>query len=421
MGRRGTSPDHDKREAFARLIADGIPSARAARMVGVNPRTGKRWRNGRRLASGGRVLDLAPVITTAPTKHYSPRYLSEDERVHLADLRAEGRTVRDAAALMGRSPSTVSRELRRGADDAERYWPYEAHRRALGRRRVERPSRLARDTGLRDWVAGKLKARWSPEQVARGLRRRFPDQPERWLCAETIYQAVYRPDLGGLPRELPGRVLRLRRRRRLRRRDAQARRTGPVAGMTSITERPAEALDREQPGHWEGDLIMGKGHLSAIVTLVERTTRYTLLGHLPGARRDSATVRDAVLAALAPLPSHLRRTLTWDQGAEMARHAEVAASLGSTPVFFCDPHSPWQRPTNEHTNGMLRDYFPKGSDLSVHSPEEIAAVQAGLNERPRKVLGWDSPAERLATLLRLGMITSSGPTVIIRNGPTPDR
>lgn len=399
MGHRGPEPLHDKREAYARLIAEGIPSVRACRMVGINPRTGKRWRNGRRITSGGRVLDLPAVITNAPTKQYSPRYLSEDERVHLADLRQEGRTVRDAAALLGRSPSTVSRELRRGADDAGRYRPFEAHRRAIGRRRLNRPSRLSLDADLREWVTARLKARWSPEQVARALRRQFPDDPGRWLCAETIYQAVYRPDLGGLPRELPGNVLRLRRRRRLRRRDAQARRTGPVAGMTPIGDRPTEALGREQPGHWEGDLIMGKGHTSAIVTLVERTTRHTLLGHLPDARRDSATVRDVVVAALATLPPHLRLTLTWDQGAEMARHAEVADALGMAAVYFCDPHSPWQRPTNENTNGLLRAYFPKSTDLSVHTAEDVAAVQVELNARPRRVLGWDSPADRLATLL----------------------
>ena len=399
MGRRGPEPLHDKRDEFTRLISEGVPSARACRMVGINPRTGKRWRNGRRLACGRRVIDLPPVITPVPAKLYSPRYLSEDERIQLADLRREGCSVREAAGMMARSPSTISRELRRGADETGRFRPFEAHRKALGRRRLRRPSRLSVDPELRGWVAGRLVARWSPEQVSRGLRRRFPGQAGRWLCAETIYQAVYRPDLGGLPRELPGRVLRLRRRRRLRRRDAQARRTGPVAGMTPIRDRPASALDRAEPGHWEGDLIMGKGHVSAIVTLVERTTRYCLLGHLPGARRDSAAVRDAVVAALGALPPHMRRTLTWDQGAEMARHAEVAAALGSTPVFFCDPHSPWQRPSNENTNGLLRAYFPKSTDLSVHTPEEIADVQAGLNDRPRRVLGWDSPAERLATLL----------------------
>jgi IS30 family transposase len=402
MGRRGPSPDHAKREAFAKLIAEGVPSGRACRMVGINRRTGKRWRNGRRIPSGGRVLNLPPVITPAVpvAKRYSARYLSEDERVCLADLRQERRTMRDIAALMGRSLSTISRELARGADAVGRYGPFEAHRRALGRRRLHRPSRLARDAGLRDWVAGRLQARWSPEQVARRLRHEFPGQPWRWLCAETIYQAVYRPDLGGLPRELPGRVLLLRRRHRLRRRDARARRAGPLTGMTLIHDRPAEALGREQPGHWEGDLIVGAGNASAIVTIVERTTRFTLLGHLPGPRHDSATVRDAVLAALGGLPPHLRRTLTWDQGSEMARHTEIAAALGTTGIYFCDPHSPWQRPSNENTNGLLRAYFPKSTDLSVHTEGDIALVQLELNSRPRKVLGWDSPADRLATLLR---------------------
>jgi IS30 family transposase len=307
--------------------------------------------------------------------------------------------MREIAALMGRSPSTISRELARGADTGARYRPFEAQRRAHARRRLHRPSRLALDAELREWVAGRLKARWSPGQISRGLRRQYPDQPQRWLCAETIYQAVYRPDLGGLPRELPGRVLRLRRRGRLPRRHAQARRSGPVTGMTLVHERPAEVLDRVVPGHWEGDLIMGTANRTAIVTLVERTTRCTLLGHLPDGRHDAATVRDAVVAALGDLPGHLRLTLTWDQGKEMALHPEIAAALGMATVYFCDPHSPWQRPTNEHTNGMLRDYFPKGTDLSIHTADDITRVQAELNHRPRKILAWDSPADRMATLL----------------------
>jgi len=370
-------------------------------MVGICRRTGTRWRNGRRVKSGGRVLNLPPVITFSPNpeKRYSPRYLSEDERVRLADLRREKRTMREIAALIGRSTSTISRELARGADAVGRYRPFEAHRRALLRRHLHRRSRLARDPDLRDWVTGRLMARWSPEQIAHELRRAYPDDPNRWLCAETIYQSVYRPDLGGLPRELPGRVLHQRRRQRLPRRHAQARRSGPLTGITLIHDRPAAALERVEPGHWEGDLLVGAANGSAIVTLVERVTRCTLLGHLTGPKHDSATVRDTVVAALAALPAHLRRTLTWDQGSEMARHAEIAEALGTTEVYFCDPHSPWQRPSNENTNGLLRDYFPKGTDLSVHSADDIALVQAELNRRPRKILGWDSPADRMATLL----------------------
>jgi transposase, IS30 family len=398
MGRRGPKPDFGKREAFAMLIKEGVSSVRASRMVGINPRTGKRWRNGRRLKLGGTILDMPPVIDHRPLKQYSPRYLCEDERIRLADLRRARLSVREIGLLMGRSPSTISRELRLGSDSSGRYRPHEAHRRALARRRVHRPSRLCRDEALRSWVAGKLTARWSPEQISHDLRQQFPQQPDRWLCTESIYQAVYRPDLGGLPRELPGRVLRRRRRYRIPHRQAQARRSGPVVDMVPIHQRPVEVLDRVQPGHWEGDLIMGAGNASAIVTLVERTTRFTLLGHLAGAKHDATTVRDAVVGALARLPLQLRWTLTWDQGKEMARHGEIAAVL-TTKVFFCDPHSPWQRPSNENTNGVLRDYFPKGTDLSVHTAQDLARVQNELNQRPRKTLQWDSPATRMATLL----------------------
>jgi IS30 family transposase len=401
MGRRGPKPDYAKRDRLAELLSRGVSLSEAARTVGVNRRTAKRWRNGRSIKyTDGRVLKLLPVIRMAHQKEYSPRYLSEDERLRLADLRREKRTMREIAHLLGRAPSTISRELRRGSDAKGRYHPFEAHRRALGRRRVQRSSRLSGDRVLREWVADRLQARWSPEQIAHESRRRFPDEPERWLCAETIYQAVYRPDLGGLPRELPGRVLRRRRRQRVPRRDAQRRRSGPVTGMTLVHERDVTVWERAEPGHWEGDLIMGAGNATAIVTLVERTTRFTLLGHLPAGRHDAATVRDSVTSTLGVLPPHARLTLTWDQGTEMARHREIAEALKTTRIFFCDPRSPWQRPSNENTNGVLRDYFPKGSDLGVHTADDLAAVQAELNQRPRKVLAWDNPADRMATLLR---------------------
>lgn len=169
--------------------------------------------------------------------------------------------------------------------------------------------------------------------------------------------------------------------------------------MTPIGDRPPEVLERVEPGHWEGDLISGEGNASAIITMVERVTRYTLLGHLPGVRHDAASVRDAVVAALGNLPAHLRRSLTWDQGSEMARHVEIAAALGRMEIYFCDPHSPWQRPSNENPNGLLRDCFPKGTDLSVHTAGDIALVQDELNLRPRKILGWESPTDQMAKLL----------------------
>ncbi|MCA1695706.1 MAG: IS30 family transposase, partial [Actinobacteria bacterium] len=225
------------------------------------------------------------------------------------------------------------------------------------------------------------------------LRCEFPDEPERHVVHETIYQAIYRPELGGLRRDLP-KVLRTGRRRRKPHRRPDARRAGSLVDMTMIDQRPAEAEDRAVPGHWEGDLITGAANRSAIGTLVERSSRFTILLYLSGGRHTAEAVRDALVAAMGQVPAQLRRSLTWDQGKEMAHHGEIAHALGM-PVFFCDPHSPWQRPTNENTNGLLRQYFPKGSDLRVHGPDRLAAVAAELNARPRKTLGWDSPTVRL--------------------------
>lgn len=398
-GKPGPEPDTARREAFAALIARGVPSARASRIVGINPCTGKRWRKGRKVvSSSGRVLEYAPVITARSRTGPSGRSLSQDERIQIADLRREGLSVRQVAARLSRAASTVSRELRRHAREDGSYRPFDAHRQALKALARPRRSRLAGDEQLREYVTGRLKAHWSPEQIAHELRVQFPDAPSRWVCTETIYQAVYRPDLGGLPRELPGHVLRRRRRQRIARRHAQARRPRSMGQMVSITTRPATVLDRIEPGHWEGDLIVGSGNKSAIVTLVERTTRFTLLGHLPGRFHGAEPVHDAVVAALAGLPAHLRRTLTWDQGSEMALHEKITTTMG-LPVYFADPHSPWQRPTNENTNGLLRDWSPKGSDLSVHPASHLDLVAAELNARPRKTLDWATPAARLATLI----------------------
>ncbi len=399
MGRRGPGalPQVEKREQYARLIGQGFSSLEACRIVGINPRTGKRWRHGRTItARDGRKLHYSPVITRGAVvrREISDRYLSEQERVQIADLRAAGAGVRAIAERTGRSPSTISRELRRNRDpDSGQYRPFTAHKLAVQRRARPRPGKIAADPVLRQFVADRLEKRWSPQQVSRALPGEFPDDPARHVVHETIYQAVYRPELGGLPRELPARVLRTRRRRRRPHRRAGERRPNGIIAMTMIDQRPAGAAGRSEPGHWEGDLITGASNRSAIGTLVDRASRYTILLHLPG-RHTAEAVRDALITAFWHLPPQLRRSLTWDQGKEMALHAEITAALGM-PVYFCEKASPWQRPSNENTNGLLRQYFPKGSDLRVHSADELATVAAELNARPRKTLAWDTPAARL--------------------------
>jgi len=399
MGRRGPGalPQVEKREQYARLIGQGFSSLEACRIVGINPRTGKRWRHGRTItARDGRKLHYSPVITRGAVvrREISDRYLSEQERVQIADLRAAGAGVRAIAERTGRSPSTISRELRRNRDrDSRQSPPSTAHKLAVQRNARQRQSKIAADRVLRQFVADRLEKRWSPQQVSRALPGEFPDDPARRVVHETIYQAVYRPELGGLPRELPARVLRTRRRRRRPHRRAGERRPNGIIAMTMIDQRPAGAAGRSEPGHWEGDLITGASNRSAIGTLVDRASRYTILLHLPG-RHTAEAVRDALITAFWHLPPQLRRSLTWDQGKEMALHAEITAALGM-PVYFCEKASPWQRPSNENTNGLLRQYFPKGSDLRVHSADELATVAAELNARPRKTLAWDTPAARL--------------------------
>ena len=322
---------------------------------------------------------------TAPKPRH-PRYLSLDERTMIADLNRAGVGVCAIADELGRAASTVSRELRRNADDQGRYLPATAERLAVERQsRPSRTRRVAHDEQLHGVVADLLGKRWSPEQIAHELPVRFPDQPERHLCTESIYQAIYDPRTD-LTRPAK------RRRRRRRRRVQGLERRGRLTGMTMIADRPAEVEDRVQVGHWEGDCIMGVGNRSAIGTLVERVTRFVILVHVPTGRPTAAAMADSIVDALGALAPHLRRTLTWDQGKELALHQQITARIG-THVFFCDAHSPWQRGSNENTNGLLRDYFPKGMDLAGISPEQLQHVADELNDRPRKTLGWARPAD----------------------------
>ena len=298
---------------------------------------------------------------------------------------------------MDRDPATISREVRRNGDPRTGvYHPHRAQRRATARRARSKEGKLRRNPQLREFVQRHLDQRWSPEQISRALRREFPGQPGMHAVHETIYRALYRPDRGGLHREAARRLRTGRACRRGRRQPAQ-RATRFIDPGLLISQRPLEVADRAAPGHWEGDLIVGKGSRSAIGTLVERTTRYVKLLHLPGGR-TAEHVRDALIAQLACLPPLLARSVTWDQGSEMCRHHEFTAATG-VPVYFCDPASPWQRGSNENTNGLLRQYFPKGSDLSVHDAEQLAAVATELNNRPRKTLAWETPATRFARLV----------------------
>ena len=385
-----------ERRAFLALVAEGVGTSEASRLVGVNPRTGRRWLHGRGDGVGLGALPAGPEPAA--------RFLTLDERLAIADMRLAGASMREIAAELGRSPSTVSREIARNAHVGDypsdwAYRPYAADFKARARRLRPRVGKIGSCPRLRVAVQAGLDERLSPEQIAARLRRDHPEDRELHVSHETIYQALYVQGRGELRRELSGALRTGRAVRQPRNRPHPNRRPGLPRPLLMISERPAEAGDRAVPGHWEGDLILGPYARSAIGTLVERATRYVMLVHLSG-DHTAETVRDGLIQTIVTLPAHLRRSLTWDQGTEMARHREFTLAT-DMPVYFCDPHSPWQRGSNENTNGLLRQYFPKGTDLSVHTPEDLAAVASQLNRRPRKTLDWDTPAERLAKLLEV--------------------
>ncbi len=373
--------------AFWRGIAEGLVAEKAARRVGLNRCTGGRWFR----ECGG----MSPISLVEPPA--KGRYLSLAEREEIAVAVATGQSAAAIAAHLGRHPATIGREIRR---NTIAHWPstyraVTAQTKAESRARRPKTGKLASSARLQEEVQTGLNDRWSPEQISRRLIEDFPDDPGMRVSHETIYQALYVQGRGGLRRELTA-CLRTGRALRKPRRQTALRRVR-IKDMVMIAERPAEVADRAVPGHWEGDLITGAANRTAIGTLVERTTRFTMLLHLP-ADHGAEAVRDAIAAAIATLPVALRRSLTWDQGVELAAHAQITLAT-DLEIYFCDPHSPWQRGTNENTNGLLRQYFPKGTDLSVHNSEELARVAAQLNGRPRKTLNWRTPAEALNALL----------------------
>jgi transposase, IS30 family len=391
----------DERASFWTLIRAGRSVEEASACLGISARSGKAL-----------CRDAGGVVPPRAVQKRCHRLTIEEREQILAGMN-RGESIRAIARGIGRSPSTVSRELARNLHrHHQRYrgrigagypasppWRYSPHRAQLraGRNAARpKPSKLAVSTRLRGEVQARLKLKHSPEQIARRLPQDFPDDPEMWVSHETIYQSLYVQGRGALNRELTtclrtGRALRKLRRGALRRGDRR------IKGMIHISERPAEVADRAVPGHWEGDLITGKENKSAIGTLVERTTGFVMLLHLPtdhGARAVEHAMTDAIIR----LPDQLRKTVTWDQGIEMANHRNITIDTG-VAIYFCDPASPWQRGTNENTNGLLRQYFPKGTDLSGYHPDYLTYVTHQLNDRPRKRLNWRTPKEALRALL----------------------
>jgi transposase, IS30 family len=366
-------------------IRAGLGLDEAAAAAGVGVEGARRW-----------VREAGGVKGNGPSAG-SGRFLARWEREEIAVGLAQELSCRQIAARLapGRSASTVSREVRRNSVRGV-YRAHLAEREALERARRPKPAKLAACGELRQWVQQKLEKNWSPEEISHRLAIEFPDRPEMRVSHETIYQSLYVQGRGALRRELV-RHLRTGRSLRRPRRTEVAGQRGKLAGTVNISERPAGAADRAVPGHWEGDMIAGKAGKSQIGTLVERATRYTMLVPLPDGKTAEAFAA-AVTPVIAGLPDSLRRSLTWDQGKEMALHRQIAVAA-DCEIYFCDPHSPWQRPSNENTNGLLRQYFPKGSDLSVHSPRRLRDVADELNGRPRKVLGWKTPAEAMAEFL----------------------
>ena len=341
-----------------------------------------------------RVLRRSGGIPPRPTSRSALR-LSLAEREEISRGLRGGESLRGISVRLGRAPSTVSREvMANGGRRRYRAWLGEA--RAVRRVRRPRLTRLARDPRLRHAVERLLAERWSPQQVAARLRHDHPNEPELWVSHETIYQSLFVQGRGALRAEL---TRCLRRGQTRRRPVGHFRPVGSMRDMILISERPAEATDRAVPGHWEGDLIAGTYNRSAIGTLVERQTRFVILIALPEGH-SASQVRSALAERVVTLPEQLRRSLTWDRGREMAQHAQFTIETG-LPVYFCDPHSPWQRGSNENTNGLLRQYFPKGTDLSVHSQAHLDDVARELNGRPRQTLGWMKPSEALAKIVAM--------------------
>ena len=397
-------PRRDHQRQFWLLYRSGLTIEEAAERVGYEKTAGTRW-----LQKAGGV---EPAFVKAVP---SGRFLSVEDREEILVGVHLGLTKAEIAARIGRHPTTVGRELAKNMPQEYRtrkqlragprkggvrrqpwkYSPDLAQKRADANAARPKDRKLAVNEPLAAQVQARLEEEHSPKQIAARLKVDFPENPEMWVSHETIYQSLFVQGRGGLRRDLAKRLRTGRTIRKPRRQTGD--RPGRIPDMVNISERPAEAADRAVPGHWEGDLITGAENKSAIGTLVERATRFTLLLYLPD-NHGAGAVQEAMVEAMSHLPETLRRTLTWDQGIEMRNHAQIAAAT-DLQIYFCDPHSPWQRGSNENTNGLLRQYFPKGADLSLFGADYLEYVARKLNNRPRETLNWRTPAEALDALL----------------------
>lgn len=374
----------ERNTQYWQLMREGKSNAEACRLLGMHRRTGTVLRQ----ANNFQI----PSLTPAPPA--TGRYLQPRERLQIADLLNLGYSMRAVARELGRQPSTIKRELDRHRDDDGRYLPRTADHDARVQRARPKTHKLASDPRLRGLVQRKLNRCWSPDEICGWMKKTYPDDHTLRLCPETIYRALLLRDGKGIHKRYATKLRTGRRIRKTRWRN----RTGQgsrIRNMTMIDQRPAEVETRLEAGHWEGDLVIGVGSISAMVTLRERKTQYGIVVNLPH-DHTASSVNAAIIGAFAKLPSSLKRTLTWDQGIEMARHQELTKETG-VPVYFAERSSPWQRGANENFNGLLRQYFPKGTNLAVHSAKQVTDVMRELNTRPRKTMDYDTPAARFRT------------------------
>ncbi len=398
---------YEVRDEFFELVCGGFSLQRAGAVLGVSRQTAADWWRSSGLvipviqlgATGGLPGSVPPGVPGSQgphEQHRQRRSLSSEDRSAIAVALMCGCSYAQIGAMIGRDKSVIWREVARNRGPDGSYWAPVAHRAAHERRRRPKDFKLVQNPGLCRRIEAWMDDGWSPKLIAAMLRHEHPHMIMNRVSHETIYQALYVQTRGSLRKDLATQLL-TKRRARKPHGSTDGRGKSLYRDAFTISQRPAEVADRAVPGHWEGDLILGTGNASAVGTLVERTTRFVILLHLPG-RHDAESVAEAMIREMSRLPEHLRQSLTWDRGSELARYRDIEVAL-EMPIYFCDPHAPWQRGSNENTNRLLRFWLEKGTDLSTYTARDLARIAATLNARPRPTLDLQTPAQALTALL----------------------